>query len=100
MVERLIRDGKVAVMYSPAFGAGWSTWNEEHADFCLFDARLAELVLAKRLEDAEAYIEARGLDLYTGGLADLEVGWVPKGAQFYIHEYDGNERLITSFRTA
>jgi len=24
-VEKLIRDGKVAVLYSPGYGAGWST---------------------------------------------------------------------------
>jgi hypothetical protein len=28
-MKKLIRDGKVAVLYSPGFGAGWSTWNQE-----------------------------------------------------------------------
>ena len=25
-MEKVIRDGKVAVLYSPGYGAGWSTW--------------------------------------------------------------------------
>ena len=27
MIEKLSQDGKVAVLYSPGFGAGWYTWN-------------------------------------------------------------------------
>ena len=26
-MDKVIRDGKVAVLYSPGFGAGWSTWS-------------------------------------------------------------------------
>ena len=26
-MNKLIRDGKVAVLISPEYGAGWSTWN-------------------------------------------------------------------------
>ena len=29
MTEKYIKDGKVAVAYSPGFGAGWSTWNDD-----------------------------------------------------------------------
>jgi len=28
-MTKYIRDGKVAVLYSPGFGAGWSTWNDD-----------------------------------------------------------------------
>jgi hypothetical protein len=27
IVEKYIKDGKVAVLYSAGYGAGWSTWN-------------------------------------------------------------------------
>ena len=30
MVEKLERDGKVAILYSPGYGAGWSTWNDDN----------------------------------------------------------------------
>ena len=26
-IEKVVRDGKVAVLVSPGYGAGWSTWN-------------------------------------------------------------------------
>ena len=96
MVERLERDGMVAVLYSPGFGAGWSTWNEDHAEELLFDK---ELVLA--LEnggpvEVEKIIEKRypNNEIYTGGADDLKVRWLPKGTVFRIDEYDGNESIV------
>ncbi len=29
MIQKLSQDGKVAVLYSPGFGAGWYTWNTD-----------------------------------------------------------------------
>ena len=29
MSDKVIRDGKVAVIISPGFGAGWSTWADD-----------------------------------------------------------------------
>ena len=41
MVKKLIRDGKVGVIISPDFGAGWSTWNDdEDREAMLFDSEL------------------------------------------------------------
>jgi hypothetical protein len=42
-MNKLIRDGLVAVLYSPGFGAGWYSWNSEHPEI-LFDPALVELV--------------------------------------------------------
>ena len=28
-MEKVIRNGQVAVLYSPGFGAGWYSWNEK-----------------------------------------------------------------------
>jgi len=37
MKDRVIRDGRVAVVYSPGFGAGWSTWaHGEHGNELVF----------------------------------------------------------------
>lgn len=96
MVEKLERDGMVAVLYSPGWGAGWSTWNTNHAEELLFDK---ELVLA--LENGGPYevekiIESRypEYEIYTGGVSDLKIAWVPKGDVFRIDEYDGNESIV------
>jgi hypothetical protein len=32
-------------------------------------------------------------DMYTGGMDDLEVAWLPVGTAFRIHEYDGSESI-------
>lgn len=34
--------GEVAVLYSPGYGAGWSTWNPHD---CLFTPEIVQLVL-------------------------------------------------------
>ena len=44
-MNKLEKDGKVAVMISPGFGAGWSTWNSEFRDTLLFDAEIAQAVI-------------------------------------------------------
>lgn len=31
--DKVVRKGKVAVAYSPQFGAGWTTWNKELSPF-------------------------------------------------------------------
>lgn len=95
-MEKVIRDGKVAVLVSPGFGAGWYSWNS-HKEL-LFHPKLIEMVEAKRnAEIDEDWIkENLGLEhVYTGGAGDLEIQWVPQGTAFKIDEYDGSESLET-----
>ena len=92
-------DGRVAVLVSPGWGAGWSSWNAEPrlTEFLLFDRRLVELVQAKAAEEAAKHlVQELGIDPmpYLGGWNDLEIVWVRPGTQFRIHEYDGNETLV------
>lgn len=89
-MEKIIRDGMVAVAVSPGFGAGWSTWNGVNP----MDARFNELVLAGDLQGARDLCDE--LDLgYAGGARDLQIEWVPVGTKFIITEYDGSEGLMT-----
>ena len=93
-VEKWIRDGKVAVIVSPGFGAGWSTWNTEINEETAFDKGLAELVEAgKPLAEIEAYAEQKWPGACLLGLDQLEVEWIDVGTKFTIHEYDGSESL-------
>lgn len=90
-MNKLIKNGKVAVLYSPGFGAGWSTWNAEYPEI-LFDPEIAQLVIDKRPTSAIiAYAESKYPNGYFGGARDLTVEWVQEGTSFYIHEYDGSE---------
>ncbi len=97
MTEKLIRDGKVAVLISPGFGAGWSTWGSGLAEMLLFDREIVEAVLAEDRKLAAEIAKRKAGDeyLYTGGADDLEVEWLPVGTAFEVDEYDGSESLRT-----
>jgi len=95
-MTKCIRDGKVAVLYSPGFGAGWSTWNDdEYREFLLHDEKLVELVETKQKGKIVEYVKSvyPGKYLTLLHVADLEVEWVPSGTQFIITEYDGSEDI-------
>ena len=46
-MEKVIRNGLVAVLYSPGYGAGWFSWNPGHQEL-LFHPKLVEMVEQKR----------------------------------------------------
>lgn len=89
-MEKIVRDGMIAVAVSGGFGAGWSTWN----DVDPMDARFNQLFLDGKMQEAVDLCEAEGLG-YAGGARDVEIEWVPVGTKFVITEYDGAEDLMT-----
>jgi hypothetical protein len=91
-MEKVEKDGLVAVLYSPGYGAGWHSWNSEHEGL-LFDREIVEAVLAGDVKRAVSIAEAKYPGIYTGGGDDLTIEWVPKGSRFEIHEYDGSESV-------
>lgn len=93
--KRYNEEGQVAVLISPGFGAGWSTWAGEHAEAVLFDSRLVDYVLMHGTESLGEYAESLGYDCYMGGARDVEVIWVDEGTRFVIEEYDGSESIRT-----
>jgi len=93
-MNKVIRDGLVAVLYSPGFGAGWYTWNTSHPEI-LFDPAVVELVEAERWEELQAYVTLKYPDIYAGGMRELEVAWIPQDTQFRVNEYDGSESIET-----
>ena len=94
MMEKLIRDDKVAVLVSPGFGAGWSTWDHgNYGDELIFDPVLAAYIDEGKMDEAKTYVTMRFPEAYDGGVEDLVVRWVPVGTAFRIHEYDGSESI-------
>jgi hypothetical protein len=96
-MDKVIRDGKVAVLVSRGYGAGWSTWTDEIETY-LFHPKLVQMVEEERHNEitTEWMEQELGLDVsYTGGTDGLEIQWVPVGTKFVIHEYDGHESLRT-----
>ena len=91
-MNKLIRDGRVAVLYSPDYGAGWFSWNTSRPEI-LFDPAMVELVEQEKWDELQAFVTLKYPDIYAGGLRDLQIEWVPEGTQFIVNEYDGNESI-------
>ena len=90
--EKLVKDGMVAVLYSPGFGAGWYSWNTEHEGL-IFDKELVNLVVAGKTGAAVTLAKRKYPEIYDGGGGNLKVHWVPQGSRFEINEYDGSESV-------
>jgi hypothetical protein len=91
-MNKFIKDGMVAVLVSPGFGAGWYTWNYERPEI-LFDPGIVDLVDQDMWSELETYVTLKYPDIYKGGMQDLRIEWVPEGTLFKIHEYDGSESI-------
>lgn len=91
-MEKIIRNGKVAVLVSWEYGSGWYTVN--HNEAMLFDPEIVAWVEAAKPEDRVAYFEKKypKADFY--GFRTLRIEWVPVGHRFIVQEYDGAEYLI------
>ncbi len=48
----------------------------------------------EKVQEGNAFVEKTWEDVYTGGVQDLIVVWVPEGEEFIIEEYDGSESLM------
>jgi len=90
-MDKVIRDGKVAVLISYGFGAGFYSWGAPIE--AIFDPKLVELVESEDFDGANEYVKNTYPGVYTGGVGDLVVVWVDEGEEFIIEEYDGNESI-------
>jgi len=97
-MEKVIRDGKVAVLYSPGFGAGWYSWH--HIEELMYDPRIVHYVETNELELIESYVEELYPDTYCGAASSLEIAWLKVGTLFRIAEYDGNESIELNYDIA
>lgn len=92
-MEKIEKDGKVAVLISPGFGAGWSTWAPNYKEILCMDADIVQAVLDGDIAKAVEIAKRKCGNFFDGGAEHLKVVWVPKGKKFEIEEYDGYERL-------
>ena len=97
-MNKVIRDGMVAVIYSPGFGAGWYSWNTDYPEI-LYDPVVVEWIEAGKPRDhrqteLELYLESTYPDAYTS-IDDLEIEWLEEDTLFKINEYDGSESIVT-----
>lgn len=94
-------EGKVAILYSPGYGAGWYSWHRIEA--LIFDPEIVKMILEHKDERPFLlnqkiinYCEATyGDSNYYGGADQLEIMFLEPGTPFYIEEYEGSETIIT-----
>jgi len=92
VLNKLVKDGSVAVLISPGYGAGWYSWNMSYPEI-LFDPAMVKLVQENKFDELETYVILKYPEISKFGLHDLEVNWIPEGKQFRVVEYDGNESI-------
>jgi len=98
-VEKFVRDGKVAVIYSNDHGAGWYSWHG--IESLLYDPYIVEQLLSvhDRASDEQAQTVIQKYCFENHQLADhypfdnLTIAWVSPGEKFRISEYDGLETV-------
>jgi hypothetical protein len=90
-MNKVRRDGKVAVIYSPGYGSGWYSWHL--IPELLFDPAVVAMIETDRYEDIEAYCAEHWPDTYIGDPEDLTIAWIKEHRVFIIEEYDGNESI-------
>ena len=91
-MEKYIKDGQVAILVSPGWGAGWSTWEKKEL---AYDKRVVEKFLQDVSEkEMQKYLNSIGYkDVYMGGYSQLEIKWLPVGTMYRITENDGWESI-------
>jgi hypothetical protein len=96
-MNKVIRDGKVAVLISYGWGAGFYTWGAPLE--AIFDPMLVGLVESEDFDGAEEYVKNIYPGTTTGGFEDLYIEWVDEGEEFTIIEYDGSESIQFKSKT-
>jgi len=113
VVDKVIKDGYVAVIISYGYGTGWSSWHtgdEDEYDRMLFDPAIVGLIenretayQSNALEDADVEDADEKIKLYCRlTYSDiwyptrLDVAWIKEGTQFSIYEHDGDEFIISN----
>ena len=114
-VELYEKNGKIGVLVSPGWGAGWSTWS---CPALAYDKRVIEFWLDHKddenflktveitggweIPESSAHKEAAEFfksigyeEPYMGGFDDIVLKYVKPGEPWRISEYDGWEHLET-----
>jgi hypothetical protein len=93
MLDKVIKDGNVAILITTEYGVGWSSWN--NIEGIETDPGLVALVeRTAEPEEIETYCKDKwGTSNYYGGACNLSIVWVPEGTEYVITEYDGWEEI-------
>lgn len=91
-MNKVIRDGMVAVITASNYGGGWFSG---HADLsALYDPELVEWIESGKSDIKLEYFVGKFPEHSMSTLRHLRVTWIPVGAEFIIDEYDGFESVV------
>jgi hypothetical protein len=93
-MNKVIKDGFVAVLYSPGYGAGWYTWHQ--IPELIYDPAVVDMVERKVSSEAIIQYCEEKYPSFTKcylGAEDLQISWIKEFRVFIINEYDGNESI-------
>lgn len=90
-MEKVIRDGKVAVLHSPD---GW--YSEHYSEQLLFHPKVVEMVEAgRKMEiDKDWIFENTGVREVYADAMRLEIVWIPEGTLFHVTDYGEGEEIV------
>ena len=97
-MNKVIRNGRVAVIHSCDWGAGWYSWHG--VEELLYLPQLVESLERPWSDTYET--RTRPMlekvltehNLQTNFIPDSVITWVPVGSRFFVSEYDGVETVI------
>ena len=92
-MDKVVRDGLVAVVYHPSWGCGWYSWHGRAQ--LLFDPKIVAYIESGDTLGLEKYLEGiRGDDYWISAeLEELAIEWIREGTEFTVVEYDGSETI-------
>lgn len=94
-MNKLERDGKIAILVTFGHGSGWSTWNnEKHKETMCMDCEIVQAVLDNDLQKAIEIVNKKCGNINTAGIKSLRVEWVEKGKTFLIYDNEGWENIV------
>lgn len=100
-MRKVVRNGKVAVIYSPGSDSGFYTWNKETEGIeeLIYLPELVDLIeqgelsqlTIKHVIDKYSSIDSNTLEWINSNLTLI---WLPEGTIFNIEDYDGAEYIV------
>ena len=95
-MEKYIKDGKVAVLYHPHYGGGWSAWAKpKDAVILAMDADIVRARIEGNYELFKNTVEKKvpnyTLKVDPALYARLQVKWLEVGTVFEITDHEGFE---------
>lgn len=90
MTTKVIRGEFVAVIIHAEYGGGWYSWHRDES--LLYDPVVVNLIECNDELNYNIYAQDKDMT-YVAGFSNLSIQWIPIGAKFRIHEYDGWESI-------